>query len=305
MLKAIYANMQAPITNEELNMVKDVHVRKILANLSSVIAEKDQQIIELRNEITDLKSRVAEQERYTSKDCLIIENLPWNRQSGPLVKQVCEFFRAYLSFNIQPDAFKACHPLSQWRDDKKPPPVIVKFIYFEDKNEIYARKSWLATKLNRINGLPILMKERLPKHDKAIRDHANEAGLITTSTNCRIKVFVKDQNGYMRSVPVLSHKAVDDIKERAVKKEQRKVSTVKPTQSSNVGRNLFNLGRTPSLRNHINGSRVPEQRSMQKRNLNSPEDDPSLSMVHKMSRMGNRNVFNGNKNVQHLEEGEI
>ena len=149
------------------------------------------------------------------------------------------------------------------------------------------------------------MKERLPKHDKAIRDHANEAGLITTSTNCRIKVFVKDQNGYMRSVPVLSHKAVDDIKERAVKKEHRKVSTVKPTQSSNVGRSLFNLGRTPNLRNHINASRVPEQRSMQKRNLNSPEDDPSLSMVLKMSKMGNRNVFNGNKNVQHLEEGEI
>ena len=114
--------MQAPITNEELNVVKDVHVRKILANLTSVIAEKDQQIIELRNEITDLKSRVAEQERYTSKDCLIIENLPWNRQSGPLAKQVCEFLRTYLSFNIQPDAFKACHPLSQWRDDKKPPP---------------------------------------------------------------------------------------------------------------------------------------------------------------------------------------
>ena len=84
--------MQAPITNEELNMVKDVHVRKILANLTSVIAEKDQQIIELRNDITDLKSRVAEQERYTSKDCLIIENLPLNRQSGPLVNQVCEFF---------------------------------------------------------------------------------------------------------------------------------------------------------------------------------------------------------------------
>ena len=99
---------------------------------------------------------------------------------------------------------------------------------------------------------------------------------------------------------MLSHKAVDDIKDRAVKKEQRKVSTVKPTQSSNVGRNLFNLGRTPNLRNHINGSRVPEQRSMQKRNLNSPEDDPSLSMVLKMSKMGNRNVFNGNKNVQHL-----
>ena len=184
------------------------------------------------------------------------------------MNQVCEFFRTYLSFNIQPDAFKACHPLSQWRDDKKPPPVIVKFIYFEDKNEIYALKLWLATKLNRINGLPILMKERLPKHDKAIRDHANEAGLITTSNNCRIKVFVKDQNGYMRSVPVLSHKAVDDIKERAVKKEHRKVSAVEPTQSSNVGRNLFSLGRTPNLRNHINGSRVPEQRNVQKRNLN-------------------------------------
>ena len=109
----------------------------------------------------------------------------------------------------------------------------------------------------------------------------------------------------MRSVPVLSHKAVDDIKERADKKEQGKVSTVKPTQSSNVGRNLFNLGRTPNPRKHINGSRVPEQRNVQKRNLNSPEDDPSLSMVLKMSRMGNRNVFNGSNNVQHLEEGEI
>ena len=48
----------------------------ILLKFKEIIQERDSEITLLRNKVADLEARVIEQEIYSSKDCLIIENLP-------------------------------------------------------------------------------------------------------------------------------------------------------------------------------------------------------------------------------------
>ena len=80
------------LISKTLNKVTDVHSRDLLNMLINNIREKDTEIVNLRNRVTDLELRVAEQERYTSKDCVIIENLPWKRNNQSLTDHICLFF---------------------------------------------------------------------------------------------------------------------------------------------------------------------------------------------------------------------
>ena len=48
----------------------------IILKFNEIIQERDSEITLLRNKVADLEARVIEREIYSSKDCLIIENLP-------------------------------------------------------------------------------------------------------------------------------------------------------------------------------------------------------------------------------------
>ena len=83
---------------------------------------------------------------------------------------------------MSPDAIKACHPLGIWKGNT-PPAVIVKFIYYNDKIELYNRRPVLANFRNPLNGKPVYVKERLPQHDLSLQKRANELDLVTTTYN--------------------------------------------------------------------------------------------------------------------------
>ena len=59
---------------------------------------KDERILVLSNRVAELEERVDECEKYSLKECLIIENLPVVKTRGnvPLLKQqVCDFLHTY------------------------------------------------------------------------------------------------------------------------------------------------------------------------------------------------------------------
>ena len=102
-------------------------------------AAKTKDIIELRNEVCSLEQRTTLQERYSSKDSLIFENLPWDgKQSSP--DFITSFLGEYLNFQTNPGNFKACHVLGRGQLNYAPA-VIVNFIYFHEKNETFGRKN--------------------------------------------------------------------------------------------------------------------------------------------------------------------
>lgn len=203
-----------------LDSVDNPNLKGIFDHLLNKLSEKDNEIRLLTNRVVDLELRINECEKYSSKDSIIFDNLPIRNDKTPLDHQVCDFLKQFLNYDTHPQNFKACHVLGKWKDQSSPPGVIVKFLYYGEKNEIFGRKSWLAGKRNPSNGRPIFIKERLPPLQRAIKKEAEELGLITTTLNCDVKVFKKNHDDKFQPIVVNSFKALHDIKNIAVRRHK-------------------------------------------------------------------------------------
>ena len=135
-----------------------------------------------------------------------------------------------MSFETCPGNFKTCHPPGPWKSGKSAPAIINKFIYFGEKSEICKRKSWLSKSVNPTIKSPLYIKERLPKTDDAIKQHAESLNLITTTLNSQVKVCRKNCQGVIHSVGVNNLKAVDDIKNTALQKRKAAQVVATPTK---------------------------------------------------------------------------
>ena len=189
-----------------------------------MIEEKDKVIHSLQNRVTDLELRMSEQERYSSKRLSYFQQCS-NNPRWQLVEP--NGTNNFMGYKIQPGAFKACHVLGKGHGNK-PPAVIIKFLYFHDKNEVYLRRPMLASKKNPLNKGPIFVSERLPKHDLEVKRYATEKGLITATRNCQVRVFYKDENGARISFPVNNKSSVDSWAETAMKKVQQYTTSRAP-----------------------------------------------------------------------------
>ena len=94
---------------QQIDQLDDSKLKIILQNLAKLLKEKDDRIVTLENNVTDMEIRMSEQERYSSKDCLIVYNPPVTNE-GNLWVEMAAFFSSYMDYECNPDLFKACHP---------------------------------------------------------------------------------------------------------------------------------------------------------------------------------------------------
>ena len=118
----------------------------------------------MKNQIDELETRISKQEQYSSKDTIIIDNLPIYDDKWPLLGNVLHFFDKFLDYKLQMADIKACHhlPKSQNQDV---PRVIVKFLYFHHKMDICSRRVMLIRPemFHPINKRPIYLRQRQSK----------------------------------------------------------------------------------------------------------------------------------------------
>ena len=242
-----------------IESLKNSEIKPILAQLLTEITKRNGILTNLENRVAQLEDRMNECEKYSSKDTIIFENLPLKKDGkANLADQVCELLYSHLSYKSQSSNFKACHHLAPWKHDKYPPPVIVKFIYFGEKMEIFGRKSWLDGIRNPINGKPKVLKERLPAHQKAIKEKAESEGLITTTYNCNVKVLHQNKR---RAFQEHSNKFVESSGRH--KGQSCKEAT------------LFKVNRECYTKNTHVTPKMYDFKSLGKRLLESPSDDES------------------------------
>ena len=122
-----------------------------IQSLLAHVQTQNNTIAYMKNEIIFLKTEVNDLERYPSKDCVIINNLPL-RHGTDYVEDVIAFFGKTIDINVHRDSIVACHPLGPIRDTQNPPAIIVKFLYFdfEDNNTKTEKCSlilWLTLKM--------------------------------------------------------------------------------------------------------------------------------------------------------------
>ena len=60
----------------ELKCIENKNLSAIFAKLYALKLERDSEILELRNKVTNSEERITEQEIYSSKETIIIENVP-------------------------------------------------------------------------------------------------------------------------------------------------------------------------------------------------------------------------------------
>ena len=184
-------------------------LQEFLSKLIQNLQEKDKTIETLEQKVAYLETSVNRIERYTSKDSIIIQNLPLISGNN-LVADVINFFSRVFQTQVNEQDLVACHFLGQVKDIKFPPPVIVKFVHFWKKDRIWARKYWLRNFGNPVNNKPVFMHERLTKRDRDLSDYAAGLGLKVSSKNSAPVVLLKDGQ-HTRSHFIVDETDADEI----------------------------------------------------------------------------------------------
>ncbi len=170
-------------TNEILQLINTCdlqeasNIKSIMEGLVSIIdsqqikinqleksqATNNDQIIELDNEVADVKLRLLTMERYSSKCCLIFTNIDIHGVDP--IDNIIALLQRHLNMDIAPSDLAACHPLNR----NPIAPVIVKFIYNKQRDMVWRRKGMLKTFRNSVGHL-VYVHERLTSVDRDIEN---------------------------------------------------------------------------------------------------------------------------------------
>ena len=190
--------MAASKLNELITELENNEENSIVSQICSLfqaeLKAKDSEINSLKEDVRYLSKQFNEQERYNSKNCIFVSNLPLTSGISNF-KDVTQFLREYLGIVVQETDLQACHPLGKFTDRRQPPNVLVRFLHFYSKDRIWARKYQLKGKMNPINNKPIYLRERLTKADSDLLDYARGLGCVTTSMNPAPQFLVKTSFG--------------------------------------------------------------------------------------------------------------
>ena len=188
----------------------DEKLYQFLIQLDKRLSMKDEQIAELKNEVALLKNKVNSLEQYSSKDCIILKNLPL--VSGKdITTDVIYFLQRVLGIKVEKTDLKACHQLGPITDVKRPPPIIAKFIFFDMKNRIWMRKKLLRGFVNPLNRQSVFLYERLTQHDKDLVDLAEKKGCRVITNNCQPQLLVENKNGKFIPQSISCPKDIDEL----------------------------------------------------------------------------------------------
>ena len=132
--------------------------------------------------------------------------------------ETLKFFKSFLGITIKYEGVKACHVLPGDTGIFLPR-IICKFIYFEDKTQVWKSRRALRKKVNPINQKFIILNETLPKADAEIKATAVRMGLETRTNNCLVSVAVFGENGSKKFIKLNSLHDLNKLEPNAIKRK--------------------------------------------------------------------------------------
>ena len=205
--------------DQALASIQGEGLRNFLMELDQIVGENQlatrNQLQEIFSMLGEINDRLRATESYISKDCLVIKNPPFDpRDQQKLLDNLLDFFKNFLNINfMSEDRLKAYHilPRASMPANLKEP-VIVKLVYFYDKDAIYAnskKKSFKNNSKNPLNGKNIHVNERLPGFEKDLKRAIDKFGYVTVTKNCAINAVFLNNDGNTKYVAINN---LEDIK---------------------------------------------------------------------------------------------
>ena len=160
-----------------------------------------------------------ELEKYSGKLCLIFHNF---ENKGDALASILYLLKVVLQINLNPSSIAACHPLNQNLNA----PIIVKFIYHQDRDLVWRRRTWLKGISNSM-GRAVQTEECLAPRDREIKSEAKQLGLLAYTR--RPDVFVYNQNH--PNADAIQVKKTAELKDYvAIKNSKQDYIPTKPAQ---------------------------------------------------------------------------
>ena len=160
-----------------------------------------------------------ELQKYSRKLCLIFHNI---ENKGDALTSILYLLKDVLQINLNPSIIAACHPFNQ----NLKAPIIVKFIYHQDRDLVWRRRTWL-TGISNSMGRAVQIEECLAPRDREIKSEAKQMGLLAYTR--RQDVFVYNQNH--PNADAIQVKKTAELKDYvAIKNPKQDCIPTKPTQ---------------------------------------------------------------------------
>ena len=206
--------------------ITDPATKEAMQKMYEELKEGNQQTAKKVRDVFDfcdyLDERLRNQERYTSKDCVILQNPPFDaRDEAKLCQIILNFFKDQLKVkDIVDKSLKAYHILPNRREVSGGlmPTVIVKFVYFKDKDEVFKNRRKLRDFKNPINNKNTYIMERLPAVEHDIRAEADKRNYVVSTRNCMLCVLCHI-NGKDVFIPVRSKQCLDNLRNPVARKQ--------------------------------------------------------------------------------------
>ena len=183
-LKQIIEKLTNTVTKQNL----------VIQNLTDRLEKLENNQITSENNIYQLEKRLTAVERYQNRPFLIFTNIDIPAD-GNVLAPILQIVNNILQVSLNPDEISIAHPLKNGNIA----PIIVQFLYLQQRDIILKRASWLRGLRNSM-GNPIFIHERLAKKDVII-----EKRLENWTFNIRLRnhtyglLMVKDINQLMTS----------------------------------------------------------------------------------------------------------
>ena len=181
-LKQIIEKLTNTVTKQNL----------VIQNLTDRLEKLENNQITSENNIYQLEKRLRAVERYQNRPFLIFTNI--------------------LQVSLNPDEISIAHPLKNGNIA----PIIVQFLYLQQRDIILKRASWLRGLRNSM-GNPIFIHERLAKKDVIIEKKARE-----------LDIHYKIKKSHLWAFDGERYQPVDDISEPPdyQRRQQKSLQTV-------------------------------------------------------------------------------
>ena len=164
---------------------------------------QNQKIEQLESKQKETNEKLCAQERYTSNDCVVVCNPPFDPSDGRYVlSNKLKLFYDYLGFDLNEDRTKAFHFMPGTGGLGLFASMIVQFIYFKEKNWVYSCRHKLNQGKNQVNGKNIFLNERILIFEAQIKAEASKKGFFTSTKNCSVSVLVKKSDNSTSNVTV-------------------------------------------------------------------------------------------------------
>ena len=200
-LKQIIEKLTNTVTKQNL----------VIQNLTDCLEKLENNQITSENNIYQLEKRLTAVERYQNRPFLIFTNIDIPAD-GNVLAPILQIVNNILQVSLNPDEISIAHPLKNGNIA----PIIVQFLYLQQRDIILKRASWLRGLRNSM-GNPIFIHERLAKKDVIIEKKARE-----------LDIHYKIRKSHLWAFDGERYQPVDDISELPdyQRRQQKSLQTV-------------------------------------------------------------------------------